>query len=181
MPGKTHLSTVALLPPRGVWDPIQAIRRRHDRQVMRWPPHINLLYPFLPREEFDSIVYTIAAICSAIDPFSLTLTEFRFIRHRTGRCTLWLAPEPVEPLRHLQSLLQTAFPECDDLSRFPSGFTPHLSVGQFANVEDCQRRRAELQAAWQPIRFTVTELVLMAREDDTQFAIEQIVRLREAN
>ena len=44
----THESAIVLIPPQEVWEPIQAIRRVHDRQVRRWMPHVTLLYPFLP-------------------------------------------------------------------------------------------------------------------------------------
>lgn len=87
-----------------------------------------------------------ASACASIEPFTISLGEFRFFRHGSGRCTLWLAPEPAEELRRLQSALHAAFPDCDDLSRFPAGFKPHLSVGQFRSLRDCERTREQLQA-----------------------------------
>src|SRR5262245_44435410 len=137
MPAKTHHTAVAVVPPEEGWEPIQAIRRRHDRQVHRWMPHINLLYPFRPQGEFPAITPALVTAYASLAPFHITLGEFRCFRHGSGRCTLWLAPEPAEALRRLQAALQAAFPDCGDLSRFLAGFTPHLSVGQFPSPRDC--------------------------------------------
>jgi hypothetical protein len=30
MPGRTHHTAIPVVPPKEVWEPIQAIRRRHD-------------------------------------------------------------------------------------------------------------------------------------------------------
>jgi hypothetical protein len=49
MSSKTHQTVVAVVPPQEAWGPIQAIRERHARQLRRWPPHLNLLYPFWGR------------------------------------------------------------------------------------------------------------------------------------
>ena len=46
MPNKTHTTAVVLIPPESVQPPIQAIRSVHDRNFLRWMPHITLLYPF---------------------------------------------------------------------------------------------------------------------------------------
>ncbi len=56
----------------------------------------------------------------------------------------------MEMVRHLQRKIQTIFPDCDDLSGFPAGYTPHLSVGQCNTIAACQKVAAELQAAWHP-------------------------------
>jgi hypothetical protein len=61
MSGKTHQTAVAVVPPREVWGPIQAIREKHDRQFRRWSPHINLLYPFYPPERFEQALPPLAA------------------------------------------------------------------------------------------------------------------------
>lgn len=37
-----------VIPPKGVWDPIQEIRKRYDSAYNRWMPHVNLLFPFIP-------------------------------------------------------------------------------------------------------------------------------------
>ena len=47
---KTHTTAVVLIPPEEVWEPIQALRRAHDRNFDRWMPHITLLYPFAERD-----------------------------------------------------------------------------------------------------------------------------------
>jgi len=173
----THLTAVAAVPPEAVWGPIQNIRRQYDRQFRRWMPHVNLLYPFRPRPDFPPAVEGLGAACRGVGPFEVTLAEFRFFRHGSGRCTLWLAPEPAEEVGRLQAALQGAFPDCDDLGRFPAGYTPHLSVGQFPTAADCRRVQAELQAAWRPVVFTLAEVALLAREAESPFAIERRIPL----
>ena len=45
---KTHSSTIALVPPDEAWETVQALRYTlEDKGVYRWPPHVNLLYPFV--------------------------------------------------------------------------------------------------------------------------------------
>jgi 2'-5' RNA ligase len=171
MPGTSHHSAVAAVPPEEVWGPIQAVRRRNDRQFHRWMPHVNLLYPFRPSSDLAAASEGLAAACGASAAFALTLAESRFFRHCSGRCTLWLAPEPADGLRQLQAALRATFPDCDDLNRFPAGYTPHLSVGQFATAGECQRVRAELQAGWRPVSFTLTAVSLLTREADGPFTV----------
>jgi 2'-5' RNA ligase len=175
--GKTHHTAVAVVPSEEVWGPIQAIRRRYDRQIDRWMPHINLLYPFRPRAVFAAAAQRLGEACVIFEPFTVTLADFRLFRHGSGRCTLWLAPEPVEQLRRLQAALQAAFPDCDELGRFPAGFTPHLSVGQFASAAECETVRGQLQSGWVPLTFTLAEVALLAREADAPFVVERRVPL----
>ena len=52
---KTHKTAVVIIPPEDVWDPIQKIREKYDRQFRRWMPHITLIYPFRPFEEFERV------------------------------------------------------------------------------------------------------------------------------
>jgi 2'-5' RNA ligase len=179
MPLKTHCSALAVVPPEKVWGSIQAIRRRHDRQVKRWMPHVNLLYPFRPRTEFSTVVEQLV-VSAEVEPFQVSFREFRFFRHGSGRCTLWSSPEPVENWRGLQAALQAAFPDCDDLRRFPAGFTPHLSVGQFPSPGDCERTRQQLQAGWQAVNFALSEVALPAREGGGAFRIAERVTLGES-
>jgi 2'-5' RNA ligase len=177
MRSKTHQTAVAIVPPREVWPSIQAIRAKHDRQFRRWMPHVNLLYPFCPPEEFDQALPALLDACAKIASFSVTLAEFRLFQHSSRKATLWLAPEPKEELVRLQATLETACPECNDLSRFAAGFTPHLSVGQAGSADEARRLRDALQAEWQPIRFELSAIAVLRRERDTPFEIEQWIAL----
>jgi 2'-5' RNA ligase len=176
---KTHTTAVVLIPPAEIWPPIQALRQVHDRQVRRWMPHITLLYPFRPHDEFAELAERFAAVCAGVDPFRLDLVELRWFRNRQERFTLWLAPEPREALFRLQRILESVAPDCDDVRRDRGGFTPHLSVGQVRGEDEMLALKTVLQAAWQPVTFTAREVSLIWRRGppDDVFRIGQTVEL----
>jgi 2'-5' RNA ligase len=174
---KTHRTAVAVIPPQEVRGPIQAIRAKHDRQFHRWMPHVNLLYPFYPPERFDGVIPLLVEACANITPLAVTLAEFRFFRHPSGQATLWLVPEPAEALVQLQAALQAACPDCDDLSRFPAGFTPHLSVGQARSAAEAQQLLDTWQPTWEPIRWELSAVTLIRRDREGPFAIDRSIPL----
>ena len=158
MPAKTHHTAVVAMPPPAVWEPIQALRRQHDRHVQRWMPHITLLYPFMPREQWGEALPALTEAVRHIAPFQVTLATFRSFTHAFGKATIWLEPEPQYAFVTLQAALQAAFPAYDEQSRFAAGFTPHLSVGQAASPAARQHVLSVLQAAWQPVQFMLTAI-----------------------
>jgi 2'-5' RNA ligase len=107
-----------------------------------------------------------------IAPFMVSLGEFRIFQHSSRKATLWLAPEPKEALVQLQTLLQAICSGCDDLSRFPAGFTPHLSVGQAGSAEEARRLQKDLQEGWTALGFEVSSVAVLRRGQDTPFEID---------
>ena len=177
MPPKTHRTAVVAVPPPDVWEPIQAIRRQHDRHVQRWMPHITLLYPFMPREQFSAALPGLTEAVRPIAPFPVTLATLRSFTHAFGKATLWLEPEPRDAFVTLQAALQAVFPAYDEQSRFAAGFTPHLSVGQAASPAARQHLLSVLQAAWQPVQFTLTAIMLIWREAEGPFEVAHALPL----
>jgi 2'-5' RNA ligase len=182
MPGqtdKTHKTAVVLIPPRELWEPIQAIRRRHDRQVRRWMPHVTLLYPFRPVERFGAAAETLERACRTIEPLEVELAGFRWFAHGRRRFTLWLSPEPADAVRALQEALGRAFPDCDDVRRFGGVFRPHLSVGQVRDERALHDLAARLESAWRPARFAADAVHLLRRGDppDDVFRVAATIRL----
>jgi hypothetical protein len=141
-------------------------------------PHCNLLYPIRPLAEFPAVIPALAATCALIEPFGVTFGEFRLFWHGSGRCTLWLAPEPAGELRSLQAALRSDLPDCDDLSGFPAGFTPHLSVGQFPSLRDGERVREQLQATWGPVTFLLADVAVLVRGAAPPFVVHLRIALR---
>jgi len=168
-----------LIPPEDVWQPIQAIRREHDRQVRRWMPHVTLLYPFRPHEEFDAAAGALAEACRSVEPFEVSLGELRWFSHGRRGFTMWLSPEPAGELVELHEALWLTAPDCDHVRRHAVGFVPHLSVGQVRDRRRLDRLIATLQADWRPIRFRATAVSLIRREDppDDVFRVDRLLPL----
>jgi 2'-5' RNA ligase len=179
MTKKTHTTAVVLIPPEQLWEPIQAIRQVHDRHIRRWMPHITLLYPFRPRDDFAGLADRFAVVCANLEAFRVDLGEIRFFRHRRESFTLWLAPEPREALVRLQTMLASIVPDCDDVTRDRNGFTPHLSIGQARGQRQMLTLQETLQAAWQPITFIAQAISLIWRRQppDDVFRVGYTVNL----
>jgi len=179
MSSKTYNSAIVLIPPEDCWDPIQAIRREHDRHVRRWMPHINLLYPFRPRVQFDAIEDELRRACSGIEPFEVSLAEFRHFHHGRQHYTLWLAPEPFAAIVRLQAALESVFLDCNDVSGHRQSFTPHLSVGQTRGQQAMTSLKAGLQTSWEELSFQVYQISLIWRHDppDDVFRIDRRIAL----
>jgi 2'-5' RNA ligase len=170
-PLKTHLSALVAIPPQELWEPIQALRRLHDRHAREWMPHVTLLYPFRPRESFDEAAAAMATL--GVAPFDASLATFRFFQHYEWSHTVWLDPEPADPWKRLHAAILARFPDCTDASRYESGFTPHLSVGQSRTPD----LAGLLQQQWEPRAWRVGELALIARRDREPFEVVRTVPL----
>jgi len=151
MAGLTRKTALVVIPPAESWPPIQAIREKYDRKNRRWMPHITLVYPFLPREQFDSVRRFLADACGEPPALESQLAEFSTFRHRRDNYTVWLRPEPEEPLVKLQAALCQSMQEAGG-SGTSKPFQPHLSVGQVTGRAKMVALVAQLQAAWSPLR-----------------------------
>jgi 2'-5' RNA ligase len=176
---KVYTSACVLIPPKEKWEPIQAIRKKYDRQIKRWMPHINLFYPFPPKSEYEELIKKFSEICRNVDPFEVALKNFRYFHHGHEKYTIWLKPEPIESIVHLQSLLLKIVPNCNDLNKFEDGFNPHLSVGQIQGKNNILETMNALQNNWKPLTFHVELIYFISREEKKSsiFQIERDVLL----
>lgn len=199
---KVHQSALALLPDPAtpLYSSIQATRQAHDKHFRRWPPHINILYPFVPESEFEVVAQVLHQALASFTPIEddCIMARVGYFEHYKSSCTAWLAPQTPEaaavsnitnvgrkdfrPTPHpgiieLQATCQSAVPHCSDLSSsFGGQFTPHLSLGQFRTKGDVQKFIDSLN--WEAQSFPVRNLFLLSREGphDT-FCVRFIVPL----
>jgi len=133
MTAATKLSALALVPDEAAWPEIQALRSLHDsRQFPVWPPHVNILYPFVQEADFSDAARRLAEATAAIGPMKLRFSRLG----RFGRVA-FLAPECDDDpgLAKLYEACASAFPELP-LERH--AFCPHLTVGQFRSAAECR-------------------------------------------
>lgn len=187
-----YQSAIVIIPPDELFPPIQAIRKRYDARFERWMPHINLIYGFLPDSYFDDAAKIITSALENFQPFTITFREFKTFTHRK-KATAWLLPVVEEEVKQkelaqkqvkqedaknglhdLQRVLQELFPQCDEQSsKSSAGFTPHLSVGQFATREEAFNNLPQ----WHPMTFTVNSIALISRQGDEPFQIKHLIPL----
>lgn len=147
----SYKSALVLLPPSSIEAPIESLRKKHDRNFHRWPPHINLIYPFLnqPSSSLQTIKTRIQGAVGNGRHIELCLSSAGHFLHSKSSATVWLQPSEkdgantstCQTLLDLQAELQKEFAECNADDR---PFTPHLSVGQARGGRAAEGLKAEV-------------------------------------
>ena len=112
---------------------VGSFRTDLDRAALRGvPPHVTVLYPFLPPEQIDA--GTRAALAEAVastEAFDVVLARVGWF----GDTVVWLAPEPDGPFRALTQAVHHRFPQCPPYGGVHSDSIPHLTIGHDAPVD----------------------------------------------
>jgi len=120
------------------------------------PPHVTVLFPFLPLDDVDAgVIETLAGIARAQPRF---VVEF-------GSCArfptvLYLRPEPDTPFRRLTAAVTAQWPQAPPYCGQFDEVMPHLTVAQ-AVPERFDEIEADVVTRL-PLRTEVTELQLLA-------------------
>ena len=199
-PTKFHYYTICMVPPEAnqqTWKDLTKARTElRDPGLFRWPPHANLLYPFIDphrplltnkdttAEHNTTILEQLSQVCRKMEPFEVRLERLGTFGG-SKRGVLWMYPTSfasdsppsnndnnrTEPLIELQGLLQKAFPYCNDQQKVSGTFNPHMTLSHFVNLDDARQAQAQIESWWDTsTTFAVNEIYLLHRKgDDGQF------------
>ncbi|MGC0423276.1 poly(A) polymerase [Embleya sp. AB8] len=156
----TARTALAWLPPKRLWPALQALRHAHDPQVDRWPPHVNILFGFVPEADFDRAAPLLAAAATRATAFTARLDGVHTFGHRED-ATVWLDPAAADhnAWARLHQTFADHFPNCAR----PDGYTPHLTLGRSSNP---QHTAGDCAAHLTPMSARVSELTLLSRRAD---------------
>ena len=124
------------------------------------PPHITVLFPFMPPGTIDETVF------DELKHLFAAVSRFRFRLDRTdwfGDAVLWLAPCDPGPFRALTQRVFEAFPAFPPFEGQFNDVVPHLTVGHGRPLEDL-RTAEELVRAHLPIDGHAATVTLMTQQ-----------------
>lgn len=170
---KFHHISVCMVPPIH-YNITKARTYLRDPGLFRWPPHANLLYPFINIDSSDDVIQRLEDATRLIEPFRCKIEKFGTFGGN-NRGVLFLYPSSYydhpdndkksEPLIDLQSVLIQHFPECQDQLKH-GVFTPHITLSHFTNIDEALKGQKNVEEWWQPIEFTVSEIYCLIRNGD---------------
>lgn len=106
---------------------VSSWRARYDTSAAEGvPAHITVLVPFMAYEKIDAACRnTLREIIAGCGALNLT-----FLASKRFPDTIWLAPEPDEPIRKLSQALVAQFPDYPLYGGAFDVIVPHLTVAQ---------------------------------------------------
>eukprot|EP00536_Pseudo-nitzschia_multiseries_P006671 jgi/Psemu1/193662/e_gw1.145.99.1 len=191
---KVHTVTVCVVPPPEnirVWKALSEMRSKlKDPGFYRWPPHVNLMYPFLKlpdqrkKSESDgseqshsisNIVERLESATRKMEPFLVRLNTLGTFGGKK-RGVLWLHPDSSNdletesepsPLITLQTLLEEAFPMCRDQSQKGGSFTPHMTLSHFPSLDEASNAKEDMEFNSDDcLEFMLDRIYLLQRKGD---------------
>lgn len=163
-------TALAILPPERFRPAIDALRRLHDPAFPRWPPHVNLLYPFVPPDRVDEAVEVASRALAGARTFSLSLAHFDVFEHASSATVI---VRPTGDLSALHAALAARFPGLaarDEL-------VPHLTLAKCRTRHEAVTLAATFAQDWTAPVFDVRELAVLVRGADGPFAVHARVPL----
>lgn len=150
--------------PDALWSAVGDLRRRYDPQARRWPPHVNLLFGFVPESDFDTAVPLVAEAAAATPAFTARFDGVHTFGHRED-ATVWLDPAATGPAswHALRRALRQRFPRCGDRAE---GWTPHLTLGRTPDPQRLATECADRLGGLRGTSVRIGSLVLLSRRGD---------------
>jgi len=164
---KPNIATTALcvIPPDYMHDYVDDFRKQYDKAWERWPPHINLVFPFLDKKNFETIKNSlkIEFVSNNIVPFVIKLDTIDYFE-QGNNITVHAKPRKCPELAQIYKII------CDTLKIEPNhtAFVPHMTLGQIPKTDIS--KVTEIKNSWgSGLNFTIDSLQLISRDGNTRF------------
>src|SRR5262249_21266631 len=107
---------------------VPILRRYSPDSLVRVPPHVTVLYPFVPVRDLAGACEKVRAICADLPGFDLHLQGYDHFP-----LVAFMNPIPPEPIKALFGKSHAAFPECQPYyGQYGNDIHAHLTVAEFA-------------------------------------------------
>lgn len=168
-------TALCIIPPRHLWPQIDRVRSLHDRNFPNWPPHIKLMYPFVPVQTFSLHLESISKAVQHLGPIPVRLKTPDLYNEDERRQAIFLHVDDAEHVDEdggrkfpLDRLCKTVIEAVERLEKstgagawYRSMTVGHSLVGESADGAQSLLLRAGLLSG---IGWEVDELHVLIRE-----------------
>lgn len=137
------------------------------------PPHVTILFPFIPLDEFvadDLARLRAVAARHRIFDFALSRTAW------FGDDVLWLAPEPAPGFHHIIEDVATTFPALRPYGGAHDVTVPHLTLGASDDTAALKAAAIKVEALL-PVHAKARALAIFAETADGRWARRHVIPL----
>ncbi|KAE8143771.1 hypothetical protein BDV38DRAFT_3094 [Aspergillus pseudotamarii] len=161
----SYETALCVVPPSHLTGDIDRLRALYDKAHGRWPPHANLIYPFVAPEalpQASKLVQSVLSNRKEVDPIRLRLDTPDFFAHKRSN-TVYLTDSGSDGLKALTQLQRDIIDAFGDQSRASGQL--HLTVGQ-SEADNLAERQFLLDKIGliPAIEWEVEELVILIRD-----------------
>ncbi|RMJ13742.1 hypothetical protein CDV36_006566 [Fusarium kuroshium] len=124
---KSHETALCLIPPRHLWSSVDQLRSLYDKAFGAWPPHINLIYPFVRPGALPEVANLLQDLSIEHQP-RITLEGADSFNHKHHN-TIFFRPSQDSTA----DITQLRRHVCNALGQPRTNhgsFTPHMTIGQ---------------------------------------------------
>ena len=152
---------------------VPVMRQYAPHNLVRFRPHVTLMFPFVPFNELAGACDTLDEIGKSVPPFDVTLNGY-------GKFpgVIYMKLDNPAPVKALYRRLYNAFPDYPPYEgEFGTELSPHLTVAHF---EDEAEQPATPLPDYTPLTFCVERLHVWygIRDEDLPWLTYHVVRLR---
>jgi uncharacterized protein (UPF0248 family)/endonuclease/exonuclease/phosphatase family metal-dependent hydrolase/2'-5' RNA ligase len=161
-------TALCIIPPSEQCRDIDSLRSHYDKGYGKWPPHINILYPFVSPESLqrakEQIQSQLSDSLPAIDGrLHVQLDQAGFFSHRANS-TIILRENDDDSSSLLRSLRSATLKALGHNS-ISDAYNPHLTIGQSESQSVSSRGFLLSKAALLPnLCFEIRSLAILVRE-----------------
>ncbi|KAF3402650.1 Nuclear poly [Talaromyces pinophilus] len=161
-------TALCIIPPAHLTQDINRLRALYDKAYEKWPPHINLIYPFVDPEDLPHVVEIMRSTLAKNKtwPFQFVVDKAGFFTHKRHR-TIYTTSSGKgrEEVKTIRRDVLSALGQAD------THFQPHLTIGQSEANDESDLEYLISKASLLPlVEWEVSEVVILIREKTAAFS-----------
>ncbi|KAI3329217.1 DUF455 domain-containing protein [Xylariaceae sp. AK1471] len=168
VPVDSHDTALCIIPPKHLWPKFDRLRSLYDRAYQRWPPHINLVYPYVRVENLLSASALVASqMGSACEDASLDTIKIRLdaadvFPHKHDN-TIFLCDNDKERISRLEELRSITLRALGQNTS--TNYRMHLTIGQSQDLNTSSHKfLLEKASRFPAAEWAVDKLYILNRE-----------------